>query len=125
MGMGFQLSGLYFFGSGERRGTSYGGDRRNQGAGGSARLRPDNTIVPRNNFVGDPIHRVDMRLQKRLSLGGRRSIDGQLEVFNVFNHENFGSYTTQESNAQYGKPSFNANIAYQPRIIQLGFRFAF
>jgi len=125
MGMGFQLSGLYFFGSGERRGTSYGGDRRNQGAGGSARLRPDNTIVPRNNFVGDPIHRIDMRLQKRLSLGGRRSIDGQLEVFNVLNHENFGSYTTQESNAQYGKPSFNANIAYQPRIIQLGFRFAF
>jgi hypothetical protein len=125
VGMGFQLSGLYFFGSGERRGTSYGGDRRVQGAGGSARLRPDNTIVPRNDFVGDPIHRIDMRLQKRVSLGGRRSLDGQLEVFNVFNHENFGSYTTQESNAQYGRPSFNANIAYQPRIIQLGFRFAF
>jgi hypothetical protein len=125
MGMGFQLSGLYFFGSGQRTGTSYGGDRRRQGAAGTARLRPDNTIVPRNNFVGRPLHRVDMRLQKRLSLGGRTTIDGLVEVFNVFNHENYGSYTTQESNANYGRPSFNGNIAFQPRIVQLGFRLAF
>ena len=26
------------------------------------------------------------------------TIDGMLEVFNVFNHENYGSYTTQQSN---------------------------
>ena len=37
------------------------------GAGVSEqRLRPDGTIVPRNGFVGDPIHRVDMRLQKKI-----------------------------------------------------------
>jgi hypothetical protein len=125
MGKGFQVSGLYFFGSGERRGTSYGGDRRNQGAAGTARLRPDNTIVPRNNLVGNPLHRVDIRLTKRQTIVGRATIDGMLEVFNVFNHENYGSYTTQESNANYGRPSFNGNIAYQPRIVQLGFRFAF
>jgi hypothetical protein len=47
------------------------------------------------------------------------------EVFNLFNHENFGSYTTLQSNAAYGRPSFNNNVAYQPRIVQLGFRFAF
>jgi hypothetical protein len=125
MGMGFQLSGLYFFGSGERLSTSWGGDLRNIGAAGSGRLRANGTIVPRNNFVGDPIHRVDMRLTKRQRIVGRMTIDGMIEVFNLFNHENFGSYTTTESNARYGQPSFNANVAYQPRIVQLGFRFAF
>ena len=125
MGRGFQLSGLYFFGSGERRGTSYGGDRRNQGAASSQRLRPDSTIVARNSFVGQPLHRVDLRFTKRQRLVGRVTVDGLVEVFNVLNHENYGSYTTQESNANYGRPSFNANVAFQPRIVQLGFRLAF
>jgi hypothetical protein len=125
MGMGFQLSGLYFFGSGERFNTNYGGDQRNVGRGGTGRLRPDGTVAPRNDLVGDPIHRVDIRLTKRQRLVRRATIDGMLEVFNLFNHANYGSYTTAESNARYGQPSFNANVAYQPRIVQLGFRFAF
>jgi len=70
------------------------------------------------------IHRVDMRLTKRQRIVGRMTIDGMIEVFNLLNHKNFGSYTTQESNARYGQPSFNANVAYQPRIAHLGFRFA-
>jgi hypothetical protein len=46
-------------------------------------------------------------------------------VFNLLNHENFGSYTTVESNANYGRPEANPNVAYQPRMLQLGFRLAF
>jgi hypothetical protein len=125
MGLGVQLSGLYFFGSGQRFPTSWGGDQRAQGAASTGRLRPDGGIVPRNDFVGEPVHRVDVRLTKRQRLGGRATVDGMLEVFNLLNHENFGSYTTQLSNANYGRPSFNANVAFQPRIVQLGFRFAF
>jgi len=125
VGMGFQLSGLYFFGSGERRSTSYGGDRRNQGAASSQRLRPDGSIVARNDFVGLPLHRLDVRLTKRQRIVGRATIDGIVEVFNLFNHENYGSYTTQESNRNFGLPSFNSNVAFQPRIVQLGFRLAF
>lgn len=125
VGRGFQLSGLYFFGSGQRFSTSYGGDLRNLGSGGSARLRPNGSIVPRNNFVGTPLHRVDLRLQQRIGVGGRTSIDGILEVFNVFNHANFGSYTTQEQNPNYRKPSQNQDVAYQPRSLQLGVRIAF
>ena len=53
------------------------------------------------------------------------TIDGIVEVFNLLNHENYGSYTTSESNALYGRPAFNNNVAFQPRIVQLGFRFAF
>ena len=127
IGAGLQVSGLYFFGSGTRRTTTYGGDLRNVGgtAVSEQRLRPDGTIVARNDFVGDPIHRIDLRLQKRIGLGGGRSIAGVFEVFNLFNHENYGSYTTQESSASYGQPSFNSNLAYQARMLQLGFRLAF
>ena len=119
-----QLSGLYFFGSGLRRATSYGGDRRLQGVGGSGRFAADGTIVPRNNFVGAPLHRVDIRLLKRVSIG-RLKADGILEVFNLFNHENYGSYVTTTSSANYGDPQQNIAVAYQPRIAQLGFRVTF
>ena len=125
VGRGFQLSGLYFFGSGQRYATSYGGDRRNSGGQAQGRLRPDGTIVARNDFVGDPIHRVDMRMQQRIPLFGSARIDGIVEMFNVFNHANYGSYTTAESNRLYGLPSQNANVAYAPRMLQLGFRLAF
>jgi hypothetical protein len=30
-----------------------------------------------------------------------------------------------ETNVNYGKPAENLNIAYQPRLVQLGFRLAF
>jgi hypothetical protein len=155
MGKGFQLSGLYFFGSGERRSTTWGSDLRNTGGASYQMLTPAGTtaeslysrldatvkdrvsevkgqvyngqfLLDRAQFVGMPIHRVDMRVQKRFSVGGRRNADLMLEVFNVFNHENFGSYTTSFSNAaNYGKPSFNSATAYQPRVLQLGFHLGF
>ena len=128
LGYGFQASGLYFFGSGMRYVTTTGVDRRNEGVGGAApslRLRADGSIKPRNDLAGDPIHRVDVRLQKRLPLGGRAAVDAIAEVFNLFNHENYGSYVVNESSSEYGLPSFNANVAYQPRIMQLGFRVTF
>jgi hypothetical protein len=118
VGYGFQLSGLYFYGSGQRFATTYGGGDR-------PRLRPDGSIVPRNIFVGQPLHRVDFRLLRRFGLGGRRSIDGIVESYNLFNHENYGSYTLAESNASYGKPIQNVGLAYQPRMVQLGFRIGF
>jgi len=123
-GYGFELSGLYFYGSGQRFATTYGGDLRQLGAAPTNRLRPNGTIVPRNNFVGKPIHRVDVRLQRRFNLG-RVRLDGMVEVFNLFDHANYGSYTTAESSASYGLPSRNTNVAYLPRTGQLGFRLAF
>ena len=157
IGKGVQLSGLYFFGSGARTGTSWGSDLRLTGGASYNILTPatltvNGQVVPtsqgtlsqfchcdvkgvtyngqffvdRAQFVGKPIHRIDMRLQKRLSLGGKRNIDGMVEVFNVFNHVNYGSYVTSlSSGANFGAPSFNAATAYQPRILQLGFHLAF
>jgi carboxypeptidase family protein/TonB-dependent receptor-like protein len=155
VGMGFQLSGVYFFGSGERRNTSWGSDLRNTGGANYGILTPAGTtaesltarlnadvrdrvgsikgqvyngqfLLDRSQLVGQPIHRLDMRLQKRFSLGGRRNADLMAEVFNIFNHANYGSYTTTLSNpAQYGLPSPNLATAYQPRILQLGFHIGF
>jgi len=128
-GYGIQVSGLYFYGSGQRFATTYGGDVLDTGTTvGSARPRPASAgggFTPRNGIVGDPIHRVDVRLQKHLTLGGHAGVDGIVEVFNVFNHANYGSYTTVESNRLYGQPSSNTNVAYQPRMAQLGFRFTY
>jgi hypothetical protein len=122
VGRGLQLSGLYFFGSGQRVATTYGGgDRpRLRTAGPQA-----GTIVPRNSLVGDSLHRVDLRILQHVRLPGRAGVDGIVEVFNLFNRANYGSYTTAESNPNYGKPVQNVGLAYQPRMLQLGFRFTF
>ena len=120
-----QLSGLYFFGSGQRFSTSWGGDLRGVGTSGEARLRANGTSGPRNNLVGEAIHRMDLRLQRRFPLGGRVAFDGILEVFNLFDHANFGSYATQESSTTYGRPAQETNVSYAPRMMQFGFRLAF
>jgi len=124
VGYGFELSGLYFYGSGQRFATTYSGDLRLMGTSSTNRLRPNGTIVPRNNFVGHPLHRVDVRLQRRFNLG-RAKVDGMLETFNLFNHANYGSYVTNEASASYGLPSANVNVAFKPRTAQIGFRLSF
>ena len=123
---GIQVSGLYFYGSGSRMATRYGSDVRDVGFNlmATQRLRPDGSIIPRNNVVGLPIHRVDMRVQKAIAIG-HRSLAGIVDVFNVFNRANYGSYTLTETSASYGKPSYNSNLAYQARMVQFGFRVAF
>jgi hypothetical protein len=95
------------------------------GAAGSDRLRSDGTIVPRNGFVGLPIHRLDMRLQRHLKIAAHLGADGMLEVFNVFNRANYGGYVTNESSLQYAQPTSSTNLSYAPRSVQLGFRMAF
>jgi len=61
-----------------------------------------------------------------LKLGSaRRSADVMLEVFNLFDRANYGSYTLQESSPRYGLPNASSNLAYAPRTLQLGFRLTF
>ena len=126
VGYGFQVSGLYFFGSGQRQETVL--RRRPARSAGCipavASLRQRHRDRPRNDFVQDPIHRVDMRLQQRIPLG-RVSVDGMLELFNVFNRANFASYTLDRSSPVFGQPNASANISYAPRTMQMGFRVQF
>jgi hypothetical protein len=125
---GFQVSGLYFYGAGQRLqlepDTS---DPRDLGATGDYpnRRRADGSIVARNDWPGPSIHRVDVRLQQRIPVGPRVRLDGQLEIFNLFNRFNASGYETDEGNLRFGEPTESSNIAYRPRVLQLGFRLAF
>jgi hypothetical protein len=118
VGRGFQVSGLHYFGAGNRDEVNYGGDRRGLGAGGEQRLRPDGTIVPKNSFIQPAQNRTDIRIQQRLPFP-RLSIDLIAEAFNVFNRPNWG-LETQESSADYGE-----RVEAQYRSAQFGFRMVF
>ena len=126
VGRGLQLSGLYFYGSGMRTVVTCGSCQvRDTGQAAGTRRRDDGSIIERNSFVGTALHRVDMRLQQRIPLGGRRSIDGIFEVFNLFDYANFGSFTNDVDSPLYGRPVYNPDVAYGSRSVQLGFRLAF
>jgi hypothetical protein len=119
VGYGFQLSGLHYFGAGNRLATNYGGDLRQFG-GGSGRLRPDGTIVPRNAEIGPVQNRTELRVQQRVPLPGEMSLDAIAEVFNLFNRTNYTLGTQESQPANYLKPT-----AGQNRTMQFGFRLAF
>jgi hypothetical protein len=87
-------------------------------------VRADGSVIARNSVDLPSIQRVDMRLQKRFRVR-RLKVDGIVEVFNAFNRANYGSIVLNESNASFGRPTQNLNVAYQPRSLQLGFRTAF
>jgi hypothetical protein len=121
VGKGFQLSGLHYFGAGNRASNIYGGDVALTGSNFSQRLRPDGTIVPRNSILQPTQNRTDLRAQQRIPLPGRVSIDGIAEVFNVFNRTNY-TLDVQEANllTTYLKPTSGQN-----RTAQIGFRVTF
>ena len=119
VGFGFQVSGLHYFGAGNRLATSYGGDVRAFG-GGSARLRPNGTIVPRNAVLGPKENRTSLSLRQRIPLPGRMSLTGIAEIFNLFNQTNY-TIGTQESLPQ----NYLLPTAGEYRTMQLGFRLTF
>ena len=47
------------------------------------------------------------------------------EIFNLFDHANYGAYITEESNANYGQPTQTPGLNFGPRMLQLGFRATF
>ena len=131
---GFQLGGLYFFGSGNYYTTRVGGDPFSNGttrnryvdASASAKLGlPVGTITPRNDLVGDALHRVDLRISNLIQAGARVQLEPVFEVFNLFNHANYGGYEMTLTSSRFGQPTRNTNVAYNPRVIQLGFRVSF
>ncbi len=125
VGRGFQVSGLYYLGVGERANHVYSGDLRGVGGGGGGqalrrqRLRPDGTIIDRNSFTQPRRQRVDLRAQQRIPLRGRIAIDGIVEVFNVFSSPNW-TLNSDQANRLY-----NTRISGENRTAQFGFRVGF
>jgi hypothetical protein len=65
-----------------------------------------------------------VRLTKEFAFGGVR-VSGIAEVFNLFNHANFGAYNGVINTATFGNPQQNGAIAYSSRSAQLAFRVDF
>ena len=91
------------------------------GSGGS--LRPG--WLSRNYIETTGFANFDFRVQKDIRIAESKSLKFSWEVFNAFNHKNYGSYVTDEAAVNYGSPSQNTNVAYASRRLQLGFRLAF
>jgi hypothetical protein len=120
IGRGVQLSGLHYLGAGIRLGTNYGGDLRQTGATFSGRLRPNGTIVARNSLIAPAQNRTDVRVQWRIPLHGRSSVDLMIDGFNVFDRPNYGIGTQESTVAQYLQ-----FVTAQTRTVQLGFRLTY
>ncbi len=137
------VSAIYQYGSGNRFQTTIatvpygkpGTNRLNAGAPitipASVRDRFDgpgvigtNELVPRNALRGIPIHKVDLRLSKRITMG-RIRVTGLAEAFNLFNRKNYGNFVPQVDAARFGEPTGAAGNAYVPRSGQLGLRVDF
>jgi len=82
-------------------------------------------VIPRNALWGDPLHKVDVRVSKEVPLGGTTKVSLMAEVFNLFNHANYGSYVTQVNNARFGLPVANTGNGYAPRRAQLAVHLIF
>ncbi|MBI4487060.1 MAG: TonB-dependent receptor [Acidobacteria bacterium] len=128
----FLVSGLYFYGDNGWNTTTSGVDVFGVGGMVANRTRADLTIIPRNNFDRKDLHRVDIRVSRRFSFGERFSFEPIAEVFNLFNRANFNTWTLNESNRNFGQPQAGSGgasgaggTAFQPRVVQLGFRATF
>jgi hypothetical protein len=141
---GLSVSGAYFYGSGNFyadtvSGTPYGKPGTNRLNLGAPIAIPDSllsrwngpaviatgAIAPRNALQGTPLHKVDLRLQEEIKAAGKMRVQLIGEVFNVFNHDNFGSFVTLINNASFGQPRQNLGNAYVPRSGQLGIRISY
>src|SRR5262245_30183384 len=140
----FSVSGSYFYGSGAhynptsstRPFSKPGTNRLNIGAPitlpaavldrweGPAGIATG-TTWPRNALRGMPLHKVDMRVTKTITLVNNVNIELLGEVFNVFNRKNYGSYNTTITSASFGQPVASSGNAYVPRQGQLGVRVNF
>ena len=137
------LSAIYMYGSGNYYTTTVatapfgkpGQNRLNIGAPivvpESARGRFDGPdiigtgeVVPRNALKGFPLHKVDLRMSKRIRIGKLR-ITGLAEGFNLLNRKNYGGYVGQVDSARFGQVTASSGNAYVPRSGQLGIRVEF
>jgi hypothetical protein len=82
-------------------------------------------VVPRNALKGFPLYKVDLRVTKTTRLAGSVRLSLQAEVFNLFDHANFGAYNGVVNTPDFGAPRQMAGNAYAPRTGQLGVRVEF
>jgi len=82
-------------------------------------------VVKRDALLGLPLHRVDVRLSKEVVLHGHAKVMLMGEVFNLFNHANYGTYNVTVNTATFGQPRANTGNAYAARRGQLAVHLTF
>lgn len=146
------LSGIFYYGSGNYFSTGFsafgsfvkdtipgflGTNRRNTGTTtvvipqkyldrwtGPTQIAPGQ-LIPRDAFQGLPLYKVDLRLSRDFRFHERVAFTPMVEVFNLFNHPNYGSYNTSLNLNSFGTPSQNLQDSYVPREFQFAFHFVF
>ncbi len=77
--------------------------------------------VGRNTLDGPPTTRVDFTLSKSVKFSESMRVQLRGEVFNIFNHTNFTTLSTNVTSATFGQVT---NVR-DPRTMQLGVKFYF
>lgn len=119
------VGGLYFYGDNGYHTTESGVNVFGTDNDDIAdRVREDRSVIPRRNFNKKDLHRVDLRFSRRFNIG-RATFEPLMDMFNVFNRANFTDWVVNEQNSRFGQPDASDGIAYQPRVVQFGFKATF
>jgi hypothetical protein len=149
---GMNLSGVFYYGSGNYfpdgyappqnyvdtlTGSFLGTNRLNAGTtpiviptkylgqwNGPTTIEPGQSL-PRDAFHGLPLYKLDLRLSKDFRFHERFVVTPMVDVFNLFNHPNYGSYNLLLNVPNFGAPSQNLADSYVPREFQFAFHVAF
>ncbi len=118
---GVQLSWIYSYASALPFNVQLGFDRN-----GDTNNNDRPVGVGRNTGRGFDFSSLDLRLSKKFGFGETRSLELLVEGFNVLNRSNFTVPNNIYGAGTSPLPSFGRPTqAFDPRQIQLGFRFAF
>ena len=77
---------------------------------------------PRNGLRGFPASQVDLALRREFRMGEKVRLQLRGELFNLFNHPNFGGPETSFTNARFGQPSqmLNRSLGGLNALYQVG-----
>jgi hypothetical protein len=75
----------------------------------------------RNPVRGPSYRDVDLSLMRRIPMGGPRSVELRVEVFNLLNSANFGAPAATQGASNFG----TITSALDPRVVQLAAKFWF
>ena len=82
-------------------------------------------ILGRNTFFGDGVQNFDLGLTKKFSMPFEgHSLTVRADMFNAFNHVQFGFPNVDFTSATFGRIT-GTGTAYQPRNVQVSLRYQF
>jgi len=124
VGMGFNVSGVWQFLSGDY--SSFTSGLNPLGGYGNNRLRADLTFVPLNTFKNEANSQLDVRVAKDFRLRGTAKATLSAEVFNIYKDEINGYDLRENSRTFMQVTSIRSITGRDPiRSGQLAFRISF